>query len=555
MVTGGRGPSGGQPKTYSHIATLLEAIADRLPTRLALAHGSDGRTWAEFDDRAARLASVLTAAGISPGATVAVDLYNCPEYLETFYAALKIRAVPANVNYRYVSDELRQLLDNADAEALVVHASLAAGVLAVRDLLPRLRLILQVDDRGAPDGSHCPDGVVDYESALREAQPAPRVERSPEDHYLSFTGGTTGLPKGVMYHLGRSTEGALGLRDQFLGRTPAPEEDPVQVAVDLADSASAPVAVPASPLMHSAGLIYASIPTLSAGGTVVTLTGRSFDPSELLRTIERWRVTLLAIVGDAFARPLVHALEAASEADTTSLRVICSAGAAWSASVKRRLMELMPDVTLYDSCGSTEGVTYGRRRVSEPSAVATANFDAAPGLLVLGPEMQLLPPGETGLLAGPTNCDGYYKDPERSARVFFHRNGSSYAVPGDYGRIEPDGTVSLIGRGTSTINTGGEKVHAEEVEQVLGALEGVEGSIVVGIPDERFGQVVAAVVEIRAGGTIDENALRDEARKKLAGYKIPRRVAFVGQLPRLPNGKADYPAVRSILEGSPTPAG
>jgi acyl-CoA synthetase (AMP-forming)/AMP-acid ligase II len=169
--------------------------------------------------------------------------------------------------------------------------------------------------------------------------------------------------------------------------------------------------------------------------------------------------------------------------------------------------------------------------------------------------MQLLPPGETGLLAGPTNCDGYYKDPERSARVFFHRNGSSYAVPGDYGRIEPDGTVSLIGRGTSTINTGGEKVHAEEVEQVLGALEGVEGSIVVGIPDERFGQVVAAVVEIRAGGTIDENALRDEARKKLAGYKIPRRVAFVGQLPRLPNGKADYPAVRSILEGSPTPAG
>jgi acyl-CoA synthetase (AMP-forming)/AMP-acid ligase II len=533
--------------TGPHIATLLEAISDRMPERLALGHGPVSRTWADLDDRAARLAAVLTAAGISPGATVAIDMYNCPEYLETFYAALKIRAVPANVNYRYVSHELGQLLDNADAEALVVHASLAPEVLAVRRLLPRLRIVLQVDDVG---GSSCPEGVTDYESAILAAEPAPRIERSPDDHYLSFTGGTTGLPKGVMYHLGRSTLGALGLRDQFLGRVPGPDDDPVEVAVGLAESGRAPVGVPASPLMHSAGLIYASIPTLLAGGTVVTLTSRSFDPIELLDTISRRRVSLLAIVGDAFARPLLRALEEAAASgrlDAASLRVICSAGVAWSAPVKERLLELLPGVILYDSCGSTEGVTYGRRRVSDPSAAATANFDAAPGLVVLGPDRQPVPAGEPGLLAGPTDCDGYYKDPERSARTFFERDGRTYAVPGDFGRIEPDGSVTLIGRGTSTINTGGEKVHPEEVEAVLLSVPGVEGAIVVGVPDERFGQVVAAVVERRPGASVGDATLQAEARRILAGYKIPRRIVFVDRLPRLPNGKADFPAARALL--------
>ena len=297
--------------------------------------------------------------------------------------------------------------------------------------------------------------------------PAPRVRRSEQDVFLSYTGGTTGLPKGVRYTIGRGVTNSLRLRELFLGaRT---ESGIVDYAAERARNGNRLVAIPASPLMHSTGFTFASLPTLTSGGQVTTLEGRSFDAGELLATIGAVRAEVVAIVGDAFALPLVRALDAAAQAgyDTSSLRTICSAGTAWSARIKQRLLEHLPQAALLDFCGSTEGVTYGFRRVRRGDPVFTANFEAARGLRVIGPDRRELPRGEVGLLAGPTPASGYHKDPQRSAATFFTIDGEQLAAPGDLGRIEADGSVTLIGRGTSVINTGGEKVHPAEVEEVI----------------------------------------------------------------------------------------
>jgi fatty-acyl-CoA synthase len=306
--------------------------------------------------------------------------------------------------------------------------------------------------------------------------------------------------------------------------------------------------------MHSTGFTFASLPTLTSGGQVTTLEGRSFDAHELLATVGAVRAQVVAIVGDAFALPLLRALDAGPAAgryDTSSLRTICSAGTAWSAQVKQRLLGYLPQATLLDVCGSTEGVTYGFRRVRRGGQAFTANFEAAPGLKVIGADRRELPRGEVGSLAGPTPASGYHKDPQRSAAAYFVMDGEQYAVPGDLGRIEPDGTVTLIGRGTSVINTGGEKVYPAEVEEVLGELKGVEECLVMGVPDERFGQIVAALVRREADTELGAGDLTAAARQFLAGYKVPRLVVFVDQVPRAPNGKVDYPAARALLAAGP----
>jgi len=281
-----------------------------------------------------------------------------------------------------------------------------------------------------------------------------------------------------------------------------------------------------------------------------TLEGRSFDARELLATIGAVRAQVVAIVGDAFALPLLRALDAGGPADrdeTSSLRAICSAGTAWSARIKQRLLEHVPQAALLDFCGSTEGVTYGFRRVRRGDPVFTANFQAAPGLRVIGPDRRELPRGEAGLLAGPTPASAYHKDPQRSATTFFTIDGEQLAVPGDLGRIEADGSVTLIGRGTSVINTGGEKVHPAEVEEAIKELDGVEECLVAGVPDERFGQLVAAIVVAAADRHLDASDVIAAARRSLAGYKVPRLVVFAGDVPRAPNGKTDYAAAQTIL--------
>jgi acyl-CoA synthetase (AMP-forming)/AMP-acid ligase II len=528
-----------------HYATLWEQIADRLGDDVALIHGERRFSWRAFEERSARLAGALAAHGLGAGDGVAAYLYNGPECFEVFFGALKIRAVPSNVNYRYGSDELAALLENSGAKALVFDAALADRVAALSERRSDL-LLVQVG--GELEPGRPPAGALVYESVLASAEPAVRIERDPGDVFLSYTGGTTGLPKGVLFHIGQSAGNSLWFRDLFLEETTT--LTPLERAAQLAAEDRRLVAIPASPLMHSTGFILASLPTLSAGGTVQTLEHRSFDPHELLRTVEVSGATIVAIVGDAFALPLVRALDEGRPEGgpyrTDTLRVLVSAGVAWSARVKARLLEHLPEVTLFDSCGSTEGVAYGISQIHRGDPVSTANFTAAPGLRVLGPDGESLPAGEVGLLAGPTTASGYFGDAPRTASVFFDVDGARHAVPGDLGRIEPDGTVTLIGRGVSTINTGGEKVYPGEVEEAIRTRREVDDCLVMGVPDERFGQGVAALVVRRPGEQLDAGAVVDAVRARLAGYKVPRRIRFVEAVPRLPNGKIDYGAASEL---------
>ncbi len=532
-----------------HFATLWEAIADRIPAAPALTHGTRTTAWGAFEERAARLAGALRAHGVGPGSAVACYLFNCPEYFETFLAALKIRAVPANVNYRYGGGELRALLENSGAAALFFGSALRERVASIRPEVPGLRLLVEV---GGPAAGVPLPGACGYEELIASCAPAPRMSRGEDDVFLSYTGGTTGLPKGVRYAIGRGVINSVKLRERFLDSRS--ELGIVDYAVEQARNGRRMVAIPASPLMHSTGFTFASLPTLTSGGQVTTLESRSFDAHELLATVGAVRAQVVAIVGDAFALPLVRALDAGAPAGryhTASLRTICSAGAAWSAQVKQRLLEHLPQASLLDFCGSTEGVTYGFRRVRRGDPASTANFEAAPGLKVIGPDRRELPRGEVGLLAGPTPASAYHEDPQRSAATFFTIGGEHYAVPGDLGRIEPDGTVTLIGRGTSVINTGGEKVYPAEVEEVLNELEGIEECLVMGVPDARLGQLVAVLVELAGNGKVDACDVADAARRSLAGYKVPRLIVFVDQVPRAPNGKVDYPAARALLAARP----
>jgi fatty-acyl-CoA synthase len=532
-----------------HYATLWEAIAERIPDSPALRHGARVVAWSEFEQRAARLAGGLGAHGIAHGDAVAAYLYNCPEYAELFFGALKLRAVPANVNYRYGAGELLMLLENSGARALVFDAALRDRVLAVADRARGVHLLVEV---GTPEGDTLPAGVIGYEDLLTAA-PAARIHRDPSDPFLSYTGGTTGLPKGVLMDVGLSIRNCTWFRDLFLGLPTEPLVAPVDFAV--AHAGAPMTAIPASPLMHSTGFIFATLPTLAAGGTVTTLEQRSFDAHELFTTVERTGAQVIAIVGDAFALPMVRALDAGrvdaahddtAPYETSSVRVICSAGVAWSAQVKERMLEHMPEAMLFDACGASEGCSYGWRQIRRGDVAATANFDPAPGLKVLGPGGEELPPGEIGTLASPAAATGYFHDPDKTAATYVLLDGVQYAMPGDLGRIETDGTVTLIGRGVTTINTGGEKVYPGEVEEAIKGLAGVDDCLVLGIPDERFGQAVAALVVCRPGGAVSARDVVAAVRSALAPYKAPRHVRLVDAVPRAANGKVDYGAAAAL---------
>jgi fatty-acyl-CoA synthase len=490
---------------------------------------------------------MLAAHGIGAGDGVAAYLYNCPEYFEVFFGALKHRAVPSNVNYRYGRDELSALLENSDAKALFFDAALRDKVVSVAERAGGPPLLVEIGG----DGSTPIPGAHTYDDLLSEVAPAPRIRRNDDDTFLSYTGGTTGLPKGVLFDIGQSLGNTFWFRDLFVGGEPTTLE-PVEYAVELAERGESLRAIPASPLMHSTGFLLASLPTHTAGGLVTTLVHRSFDAHELLSTVETTGTNVIGIVGDAFALPTARALDEGKPGggryDVSSVRVMCSAGVAWSAHVKERLFDHMPQLTLLDSCGSTEGVAFGIGQVRRGDPVATANFQAAPGLIVLSPDGKELPPGEVGMLAGPTTASGYHRDPDKTAATFFDIGGQRYAMPGDFGRIEPDGSVPLLGRGVTTINTGGEKVYPGEVEEAIRALADVDDCLVVGVPDERFGHAVAALVVRVPDRALASDDVVAAVRASLAGYKVPRRIVFVEQVPRLPNGKVDYDASRKIAE-------
>jgi len=525
-------------------ADIWEAVAAARGDAPAQIHGDRRITWAEFDRRANGIAADLLAIpGVAHQDKVANYLTNCPEYLEAVFATVKAGLVPVNTNYRYGPAELAYLWDNADAIAVVFHASFTATVEAVRPQVPKVKRWLWVDDSDGDAGDAaavCPDWAEPYEAvAVRgTATPVSGVwGRSADDLVFIYTGGTTGMPKGVMWRQGDLAQSPPGTDPQL------PEEQSVLL--------------PACPLMHATGLLTA-FGTLRTGGQVVSLAARNFDATELLDTVERERVSSLAIVGDAFGRPILAALdESPGRWDLTCLKVIISSGVMWSEPVKQGLLKHCPTTILFDSLGSSEAVGIGQSISTGDSVSGTATFKVGERTKVFTEDGREIEPGsgEVGLLGRSGAIPlGYYKDESKTAATFKLFEGQRFVLPGDWASVDADGTIQLMGRGSVCINTGGEKVFPEEVEEVLKQHPDVVDAAVVGVPDETWGEAVCAFVQLREGAVIDEAALIDHTKARLARFKAPKRVIDVDSVGRAPNGKLDYRSLKASAIDRLTPA-
>jgi acyl-CoA synthetase (AMP-forming)/AMP-acid ligase II len=534
-----------------NLADLFEAVADAVPDRVALAHGVDGatRTWAELEARANALAARLTRRH-APGDKAAIYCHNRPEFVESLVAAMKARLSPVNVNYRYRQDELAYLFDNSDATAVIYEATFAPQVVALRDRLPKVREWIEIAD-GAPGNAF----AEPYEEIAAQRAPRLDIERSPDDLVLLYTGGTTGMPKGVMWEHGALWRALGGGANPARGEA-APSSFAEHAARVVRKEHDVPM-LPGCPLMHGTGQFMAYT-VLGNGGSVVTLDNRSLDAHELWRTVAARRVQVLAIVGDAFAKPLLRALDEKPGAyDLSCVRTIVSSGVMWSPPVKQALLGHLPDATLQDSFGSSEAVGFGVEITTRQSTTQLGRFRIGPNCKVFTEENEEVPPGSgvPGFIArsGPIPL-GYYKDEKKTAETFRTIQGRRWSIPGDWCTVNADGTLDLRGRGSVCINTGGEKVHPEEVEEALKLHPSVADAVVVGLPDEKWGEAVAAVVELRSGDAPAEAALREFVRERLAGYKVPKRVIVVASVGRSPSGKADYKGAKAQALAAVAPA-
>jgi len=533
-----------------NFADVWETVADTVPDAPAFIHGERRLTWGETEGRANGVARALLESGVAHQDKVAHYLYNGPEYLESTFGILKAGLVPVNTNYRYTDDELVYLWDNADAVAVIFHGAFVERITGIRSRVPTVRSWLWVDD----GSGECPSWATPYEAAATSGadRSAPPWGRSGDDLYLLYTGGTTGMPKGVMW---RQDDLFCRLNAGNFLRVP---EDGGLEGVRKAIVGAGPVHLPACPLMHGTGG-FTSMAAMTIAGCVVTLTGRRFEPTELLDTIDRDNVNTVAIVGDAFAKPILAALdEHPGRWRLSTLLAFVSSGVMWSEETKRGLLTHHPTLMLIDAFSSSEALGMGSSVSSGTAAEHTARFTLSPDVRVLDPESgkDVTPgSGEVGVLAlGGRNPLGYYKDADKSASTFKVIDGVRYSVPGDFATVDADGAIQLLGRGSVVINTGGEKVFPEEVEEVLKRHPTVRDAVAVGIPDDRFGQAVAAVVELRPGAEATERELVDHVRGHLAAYKAPRRVRFIDTIGRSPAGKVDYARHRAeTTEWATTP--
>jgi acyl-CoA synthetase (AMP-forming)/AMP-acid ligase II len=510
-----------------NLADLFELVADRVPDRLALVAGDRRLTFRELDERATRFANYLADIGVEPGQHVGIYSVNRAEWVEAMFGCYKARAVPINVNYRYVTEELRYLFDNADLVALVYEAEFGPLVASVLPGLPHLEHLVVLDDGSGTVTEEL--AAVEYEHALESASPVRDFgPRSADDLYILYTGGTTGMPKGVMWRAEDIFFAALGGGNYGGPPITAPE----QIADNVSATPASSLAL--APLMHGNAQWTMSI-ALYGGNSVVLNTGRRFDADEIWDLVERENVFVISLVGDAMARPLVDAIATRDHAPT--VLAIVSGGAILSPSIKAEINEKLPNAMVIDAFGASETGANGavdmtdkgpRFRMNESTTVITEDGKPAPV-------------GELGLLARRGHVPvGYYKDAQKTAATFVEFDGVRWAIPGDRAVIEEDGTITVLGRGSQCINTGGEKVFPEEVEAVLKSHPDVFDAIVVGIPDARFGEAVAAVVAPRPGRTPTLDELAGHARTALAGYKIPKRLVLVDEVARTPAGKPNY---------------
>ncbi|GAA2359869.1 acyl-CoA synthetase [Saccharopolyspora halophila] len=526
--------------------TIWEAVAERLPHAVAVSEPGVERDYAEFERRSAKLACALERAGIRAGDRVGCYLYNGSAYLETVFAAFKIGAVPVNVNYRYTRAELTGLLADAEASALVFSSALGDQVTHAAAHLPALRLLVRVGPgAGGPD-------APELEELLARTPARPAGPRPGTDRLFMYTGGTTGKPKGVIWRLSDLLNSLLVPVFRPLGVPEPPKtlEEAVGIAARVQDRA--PRIMPVVPLMHGTGL-FNSMGALLVGGRVVTARVGGLDAGHVWRRVAEQRVSTVVVAGTATTRPLVDELRAAECAgtphDLRTLRSMISSGTAFDDELKRALHE-RAEVNIFDAIASSEGGPFAFA-VTAAAEDLPSRFFPVPGTEVRTADgTAVAEVGETGVLAysGPMPL-GYHDDPAKTAETFREVRGRRYAIPGDLARLEPDGSISFLGRSSTVINTGGEKVHPPEVEEALLGHPDVTDCAVVGLPDERWGEVVAALVATTA--EITETDLQDWARRALAGYKIPRRISLRGQLPRSPTGKIELARVRELLDRPP----
>ena len=528
------------------LADVWEAIAASQPERPALIQGDRVITWGEFDERADALAAHFIARGMARQAKVAAYLYNGPEYLESYFAAFKGGFAPVNTNYRYGPEEVRYLFDNADAEAVVFHTGFTELLEKIRPQLPKVKAWIAVAEPGHP----VPGWADDYDAIVARV-PAQRPVRAPwgvsgDDLLLLYTGGTTGMPKGVMWRqddlfqvLGAGGNAALGI-------------PPATSIAELIERIHGPEHLRATmmtcaPLMHGTGQFSAFI-AFNGGGTVCVLPSRKFNAIELWNEVQRLKITNIVIVGLAFSTPMLEALDANPGSwDLSSVRSMSSSGSMWSQENKRGLLGHIPGAVIADSFGSSEAVGLGASASAAGAEAQTAAFMLGPNTGVFTEDGRRVEPGsgERGLVAVTGFLPlGYYKDEEKTAKTFKIIEGVRWSVPGDWAEVNTDGTLKLLGRGSVCINTGGEKVFPEEVEEALKRHATVRDAVVVGVPDARFGERICAVVEPEAGAEPTLAELSQHVHSQLAGYKAPRELVVVDSIGRAPNGKVDYKAIK-----------
>ncbi len=518
---------------------ILDAISPVLPQDApAFVHLGRRITWGETTKRTNNLARALIERGAKPGDKVAFYMRNRPEYMELLAACFKARLTQVNVNYRYKAEEVFYIFDNSDAQTVVYGSEFRDIIEQIRPRLTKVETFVEVND-----GSEIAPFAERYETLATTGSGEPLdIARSPDDMLFIYTGGTTGMPKGVMWRHDDLREVQLAALRR-LG--PVPETLPALVDAIKATGPAGPI-LPACPLMHGTGLLTA-LGNMMNGGSIVTVENQSLDPHELWSAVDRHKVQQIAIVGDAFAKPMLRALdEAPGKYDLSSIFTIISSGVMWSTEVKRGLLKHIPNAIMTDSFGASEAVGLGSSLMTKDGEIATAKFQIGERCKVFDENDEPVAPGsgKPGFIAlGAPIPVGYYKDPEKSAKTFKTVRGERYSVPGDWCTVEPDGTLTLLGRGSVCINTAGEKVYPEEVEEVLKTHPAVEDALVVGLPDEKWGQSVTGIIKVAAGQQFDEAALRAHVRDRLAGYKTPKRI-IIGTVPfRAPNGKADYKTV------------
>ncbi|MEH6581027.1 MAG: acyl-CoA synthetase [Halioglobus sp.] len=534
-------------ETTFNLADMFESVADVVGERTAIVSSRRRLSFGELDDRATRLANCWASHGIGRGDHIGLQLYNGSEYLEGMLAAYKLRAVPINVNYHYVDGELDYLYRDADLVALVIHQAFASAVAKVVPAIDKLTQVFVVADES---GVGVPESFLDYETALAESSPRRNFpSRDSDDLYIVYTGGTTGMPKGVMWHHRDIFFAALGGGD--MSQTQGPITQPEQLLERISEVPM--VALPAPPFMHAAAQ-WTALTLFLAGGKLVLPADGLFDPEAIWQSVHDEQVNMLVVVGDAMATPLSDALEAnPGRWNTSTLVVIASGGALFSPVTKARLLSLLPGCIILDGLGSSETGVMGNK-MSAPGASEDreARFMVNEHMIVLDEENRPVAPGSPvmGRLARRGHVPiGYYNAPEKSASTFVEIDGDRWAIPGDFATVEADGRILLHGRGSVSINTGGEKVFPEEVEAVIKEYDDIRDVVVVGVDNARFGEQVVAVCQTRSGEELDLDSLRAFCRGKLANYKIPRALICLQKIKRSPAGKADYPWAKQAALG------